>query len=470
MDWVIFGSLNMKNNYSLKRSFNLLVIKVVTSTVALFFVILIFWLIWLSVFPRNYYEKVYSESFLKSVEKEITNLLLGENRDIPNKDSKFQYLITIDGKKQIKSDDFPNNGIKLNETSNGTHSFVENNEMYSFKVFDHYPTVKILMIYPAFSTGNQVVDYINVVFQYFIVASPFMLFIIFLSIFTTKLYRAIRSKFKIVETHLKEIEEGDLSTPLPDFNDKEFGELSRQVNKMRIELNNLLDESRKKSIVQKQLFSSIAHDVRTPLTIINAETELLEMLSVDSAVQERCSVIASEVSRIDKLLTELLKITRLNTDSYTLKYEELNIIDILHSTILEFSSLCKMNEIKIRENYKDNLITIYCDQLMITRIIQNVLSNAVEHVDIGGEIECSVIQTLSETTISISNTDSLFSDEYLKGEFIPFYSDICQREKEHFGLGLYMSDLMIKKMNGLISIKNENQQATVIITLKNEGR
>ena len=129
-----------------------------------------------------------------------------------------------------------------------------------------------------------------------------------------------------------------------------------------------------------------------------------------------------------------------------------------------------MNEIKIRENYKDNLITIYCDQLMITRIIQNVLSNAVEHVDIGGEIECSVIQTLSETTISISNTDSLFSDEYLKGEFIPFYSDICQREKEHFGLGLYMSDLMIKKMNGLISIKNENQQATVIITLKNEGR
>lgn len=114
------------------------------------------------------------------------------------------------------------------------------------------------MIYPAFSTGNQAVDYINVALQYFIVASPFVLFIIFLSIFTTKLYRAIRSKFKIVETHLKEIEEGDLSTPLPNFNDREFGELSRQVNKMRVELKNLLDESQKKSIVQKQLFSSIA--------------------------------------------------------------------------------------------------------------------------------------------------------------------------------------------------------------------
>lgn len=104
-----------------------------------------------------------------------------------------------------------------------------------------------------------------------------------------------------------------------------------------------------------------------------------------------------------------------------------------------------MKEVKIRENYKDNLITIYCDQLMITRIIQNVLSNAVEHVNINGEIECSVTKSSLETTISISNTGSLFSDEYLEGEFIPFYSNKLQREKEHFGLGLYMSDLMIKK-------------------------
>ena len=463
----MFGSLNMKNNYSLKHSFHLLVIKVVVSTAASFVIILIFWLIWISVFPRDYYEKVYSESFLNSVEKEIPNLLLGKNKNIPNKDSKFQYLIIIDGEKQIKSDDFPTDVIDLDEISNGPHPFVKNNKMYSFKVFNYYPTVKILMVYPAFSTGNQTVDYINVVLQYFIVASPFVLFVIFLSIFTTKLYRAIRSKFKIVETHLKEIEEGNLSTPLPHFYDREFGELSRQVNKMRIELKDLLDESQKKSIVQKQLFSSIAHDVRAPVTINNAEAELMGILSKDITVHERCSVITSEVSRIDQLLTELLKITRLNTDSYTLKYEELNIRDILHCTILEFSSLCKMKEIEIRENYKNNLVAIYGDQLMITRIIQNVLSNAVEHVNIGGEMECSVIQNSLETVISINNTGSLFSAEYLEGEFIPFYSNKLQREKEHFGLGLYMSDLMIKKMNGSITIKNENQRATVVITLKN---
>ncbi|MDR1567772.1 MAG: HAMP domain-containing histidine kinase [Streptococcaceae bacterium] len=457
----------MKNNYSLKRSFHLLVIKVVASTAALFAVILILWLIWLSVFPRDYYEKVYSKSFLNSVEKEIPSLLLAKNHTIQNKDSKFQYLITINGKIQIKSDNFPKGGIKLNETSNGIHSFVENNNIYSFKVFDHYPDVKILMVYPAFSTGNQILDYVNVVFQYFIVASPVLLFIFFLSFFTTKLYRTIHSKFKIVEIHLKEIEEGNLSTPLPNFNDKEFGKLSKQVNKMRIELKSLLDESRKKFIVQKQLFSSIAHDVRTPLTIINAETELLELLSDDLAVHQRCSVITSEISRIDQLLTELLKIARLNTDNYTLKYEELNIIDILQSTILEFSSLSKMKKITIRRHYNDNLRAVYCDQLMVTRIIQNILSNAVEHVNVNGEIDCSVIDSPLETIISISNTGSLFSDEYLEGEFTPFYSNKLQREKEHFGLGLYMSDLMIKKMNGSISIKNESRRATVVIALKN---
>ncbi|MHC5268494.1 HAMP domain-containing sensor histidine kinase [Enterococcus sp. LJL98] len=456
----------MKNNYSLKRSFNFLVIKVVGSTVALLLAILFIWLVWLTIFPRDYYNKVYSETFLSSVEKRMPDILSGKIKNMQNDDPKFQYLITIDEKRSIKSRDFPESQINLSSTSKGTHSFVENNSVYSFKVFDQYPTVKILMIYPAFSTGNQIVDYINVVLQYLIIVSPFVIFIVFLSVFTTRLYRLIISKFKIVESHLKEIEAGNLLTPLPKFNDKEFGELSRQVNKMRIELKNLLDESQKKSIMQKQLFSSIAHDVRTPLTIINAEAELLEIISEDLSVQERCSVIISEVSRIDQLLTELLKIARLNADGYTVKYEEVNIVDILRDTILEFQSLFRMNKIKIREIYSAKVITIYCDELMIIRIIQNVLLNAVEHVCIDGEIECSIIESSVEVTISIINTGSLFPDEYLEGEFTPFYSNQLQREKNHFGLGLYMSDLMIKKMKGSISVKNENHRATVVITLK----
>lgn len=457
----------MKNNYSLKRSFSLLVIKVVIATVVSLVLIFLLWLIWISIFPRNYYDNIYSESFLNSLKKEMPDLLSDKNPTIQNKDPKFQYLITINGKTKIKSNHFPVNDIKLNETSKDIHSFVENNNMYSFRELDNYPTVKILMIFPAFSTGNQVVDRINVVFQYFVMASPFVLFILFLSVFTTKLYSVILSKFKIIETHLKEIEVGNLSMALPNFNDREFDELSRQINQMRIALKKLLDKSQKKSIVQKQLFSSIAHDVKTPLTIIQAEAELLTLLSNDLAAQERCSVITSEVSRIDKLLTELLKITRLNTDSYTLKYEKINIIDMLHITILEFSSLYKTKEIKIQEHYNDNLRNVYGDPLMITRIIQNILANAIEHVNNNGTIKCLVSDDPLKTTISISNTGSLFPEKYVAGEFMPFYSNKIQREKEHFGLGLYMSDLMIKKMNGAISIKNENQWATVLITLKN---
>lgn len=321
--------------------------------------IFLLWLIWISIFPRNYYDNIYSESFLNPLKKEMPDLLSDKNPTIQNKDPKFQYLITINGKTKIKSNHFPVNDIKLDETSKDTHSFVENNNMYSFMELDNYPTVKILMIFPAFSTGNQVVDRINVVFQYFVMASPFVLFILFLSVFTTKLYSVILSKFKIIETHLKEIEVGNLSMALPNFNDREFDELSRQINQMRIALKKLLDKSQKKSIVHKQLFSSIAHDVKTPLTIIQAEAELLTLLSNDLAAQERGSVITSEVSRIDKLLTELLKITRLNTDSYTLKYEKINIIDMLHITILEFSSLYKTKEIKIQEHYNDNLRNVY---------------------------------------------------------------------------------------------------------------
>lgn len=457
----------MGNDSSLKHSFALLVIKVVVSTTISFLIIILLWLAWLSAFPRNYYDKIYSESFLSSLEEEIPSLLSGDDFSLENKDSKFQYLITINNDEQIKSDAFPEKGIKLNESSNATHSFIEKNTMYSFKVFDSYPNIKVFMIYPAFSTGNQSIDYINVVFQYFIVASPFVIFIIFLSLFTTNLYKMMHSKFKIVETHLKEIEEGNLTIPLPEFSDREFGELSRQVNKMRLELKDLWDDSQRKALIQKQLFSSIAHDVKTPLTIINAEAELLDLLSDDANVQERCAVIAYEVSKIDGLLTELLKITQLNTDRYTVKYEKIDINNLLHRTLFEFSSLFKAKGVKIKESYSHSSKILYCDPFILTRVIQNVLSNAIEHVNVQGEIICSVHDSPLETILSISNTGSLFSEQYLNGAFTPFYSEKSHREKEHFGLGLYMSDLMIKKMNGFLSIKNENQRATVVLTLKN---
>ncbi|WP_230912612.1 ATP-binding protein [Agrilactobacillus fermenti] len=103
---------------------------------------------------------------------------------------------------------------------------------------------------------------------------------------------------------------------------------------------------------------------------------------------------------------------------------------------------------------------------MFTRIVQNILKNAVEHVDQEGKIICSVVEFTSEVAITISNTGSLFSNDYLKQKFIPFRVNKQQDGKEHFSLGLYMSDLMIKKMKGRIILKNENEQATVSIYVK----
>lgn len=456
----------MKNNYSLKRSFSSLVVKVVLATVVSVLVVSAAWLIWLSVFPRTYYSKTYSTTFLDTVEKQLPHLLSGEECSISNKDSRFQYLIVSEDEIKLKSKDFPLEEIELNKTSSGTHAFVKDNKMYSFKVFEKYPTVKVLMIFPAFSTGKPLIDDISIGLQYILVTSPFVFFIIFLSYFTTSLYKEIRTKFKRVEHHLKEIEEGNLVTPVPHFNDKEFGELSRQINKMRIELKELLDDSQRKATIQKHLFSSIAHDVKTPLTIINAETELIELCSNDTIVDERCSVIISEVSRVDQLLTELLKITRLNTESYTLDFSEVDCVASLHETLLEFSSLANKKEVSFREKYENDKCKVYGDRLMLIRIMQNILSNALEHVDRGGEIVCSVVCQPRETVLTISNTGSLFSDDYLEQGVVPFYSDEIQREKEHFGLGLYMSELMVKKMKGSLFIKNENQRATVCIVLR----
>ncbi|UTH16276.1 sensor histidine kinase [Macrococcus epidermidis] len=451
---------------SLKKSFVFTVIKIVVTTLLSIILVLSAWIIWTNIFPRDYYDSSYYPKIKKEVLVNKRNLISNKKVVIDNKDTRFAYGLYYKGKLIKYTDNF-----KLYNTDNlidstTSDSFVNDNLTYRVELLKN--DLKIIAIYPAFSTGNSYIDIYNGILQNLLLVSPLFLFVCSLIYYTSKLYKNISNNFDDINSYLKYVEDDNLENDLRSFEEKEFQELSNSINLMKSKLKVLLVDQQEKIRIQNNLFSSLAHDIKTPLTIISAESEMLSLThSKNKNSENRYDIIFSEISRIDKLVTELLTISKLNRYDYTLDIEKIDLKITINNLLREFNSLLIRKNIQVKFNISSSNFYIERDKLIINRVLQNIISNALEHIMNNGTLKIEIEKKNKKINLIISNTGSQFPEDYLNSEFIPFYSSKRQRDKKHFGLGLYMSNIMLSKINSQLFIQNKNNCAVVTISFNN---
>ncbi|MCS4486920.1 sensor histidine kinase [Staphylococcus americanisciuri] len=457
----------MKNR-SLRKLFIFNTIKIVIMTLISIVISILLWVLWVNIYPRDYYERIHYENIKKEVEKNKDLIRRNEEIKIKQEDSKFIYAIYYKNKLIKNSKGYGIKSHKELEKIGTSNSFVDKNIKYKVEILDN--EIKIIAIYPAFSTGNMYVDKFNSIAQNLLLITPVFWFTVFLVYYTSRLYREISSNFYEVTSYLKYIEKGIFDKNLREFKEEEFQELANRINLMKDKLKILLDKQVEKIEVQNNLFSSVAHDIKTPLTIISAETEMIMLSECQNInIQSRSNIILSEISRIDNLLTELLTISKLNLHNYSSTIEPINIQDVIFYQLKEFQSLIEKKNAQVKFLYSNENYYVNGDNMMLNRVLQNIISNALEHIDVSGELQIDLKSYDNKISLQIANTGSQFPDDYLRQEFIPFYSKKNERDKNHFGLGLYMSNIMLKKMNSELFIENKENKACVTIFFRGEN-
>ncbi|WP_414052036.1 sensor histidine kinase [Macrococcus animalis] len=452
---------------TLKISFVITVIKIVIMTLLSLLLLVSLWVFWINIFPRDYYDSSYYPKIKKEVLVNKKNLILNKKVVIDNKDKRFSYGIYYKGKLIKCTNNFKtyNTDNLINSTT--SDSFINDNLSYRVESLEN--DLKIIAIYPAFSTGSSHIDVYNGIFQNILLVSPLVLFVCFLIYYTSKLYKKISNNFDDINSYLKYVKDDNLEKDLRNFQEKEFQELSNSINLMKSKLKVLLEEQQEKNRIQNSLFSSLAHDIKTPLTIISAESEMLSLTcDKDECVEDRFDIIFSEISRIDKLVTELLTISKFNRRDYTINIEKLNLEEIVNNQLREFNSLLNNKNIQVNFDITNAKYYVYGDKLIINRVLQNIISNALEHIKEEGTLTIITKENNNKLNLVISNTNSQFPKDYLNKGFIPFYSNKSQRDKKHFGLGLYMSKIMLSKINSDLYIENKDELAIVTISFNDK--
>lgn len=233
--------------------------------------------------------------------------------------------------------------------------------------------------------------------------------------------------------------------------------LDKDIEKMTIEINNLIDlhalsNIEKKSAERelKQAIANISHDLRTPLTSILGYIQLIEKPEVtDEERKEYLAIAKDRAKRLQILLNDFFELSVIESVDHSLKFEKLGLNSIVEEIAINLYD--QFNEQQIVPSIKipQEQMNIIGDESAIKRVIENLVINAIRYSDGNVSITLERNNTKINLTISIDVKDITEKDVELF--FNRFYTADQTRSGKGTGLGLSIAKALMDKMNGKLS-------------------
>ena len=214
---------------------------------------------------------------------------------------------------------------------------------------------------------------------------------------------------------------------------------------------------------QKIFVANISHDLKTPITIIRANADLIE-----NEVKNKKSIkyIQQETEKLNHLVNEMLTLTRIDNTISKENFKSFNFGDSLFDVVLPFESIAYEKGIRFNINI-DEVTDYFGDQSNIQKLAEILIDNAMSYTAKGGIVDVDAYENSKVVTLSVTNTGEPISDEKKVEIFDRFYRESKSREStgNHYGLGLSIANTIVKKHNGKISVESKNGKNTFTVTL-----
>jgi signal transduction histidine kinase len=242
-----------------------------------------------------------------------------------------------------------------------------------------------------------------------------------------------------------------------DFQDEEKGKRAAELIMANREIQAQKQEKVRRAAAEAkkdEFFNMVSHEFKTPLTNIKAINQLLEK-TADKADKTYAFILNANhsIKRLERLIEDLLDVTRINAGLIDLNIEEFNFTDALTHSIANV----QLTSDKHRISFENSIDIKYMgDQFRIEQVMVNLLNNAIKYspqadkILVKAEIAAgSLMVTVEDFGIGIAkeDIDQLFQRFYRVSKTAMLYQGV--------GLGLYIAAEIIKKHNGIFSIESE---------------
>ncbi len=214
---------------------------------------------------------------------------------------------------------------------------------------------------------------------------------------------------------------------------------------------------------QKQFITNASHEIKTPLTIIDANTEVIEMVSGEN---EWTQSIKKQIKRLTSLTEELVFLSRMDEGTNVLQMLEFSISDAVYETSKPFITLAETQGKILNLNIQKN-ITYNGDEAAIRQLVSLLLDNAIKYSDSKGTINVEFKEQGKTKELNISNTASQLPNKKLDILFDRFYRLDSSHNSETggHGIGLSVAKSIVNAHKGKITADSKNNTITFSIEL-----
>ena len=197
---------------------------------------------------------------------------------------------------------------------------------------------------------------------------------------------------------------------------------------------------------QKQFVADASHELKTPLTVILADSDVLLNHDQDSIFQQKqwITSIQSEANRMRKLVENMLFLAKNDANKMKVEMQNCSLSDICFHCVLPFESIAFEKGIELIDEVEEN-IEVHGDEAQLKQLVLIFLDNAIKYTPKGGKIYFNLCLNQGKPQIKIRNTDSYIPPEELSHIFERFYRmDKSRKYEGGAGLGLSIATQIAK--------------------------
>ncbi|WP_347486829.1 HAMP domain-containing sensor histidine kinase [Eubacterium ramulus] len=235
---------------------------------------------------------------------------------------------------------------------------------------------------------------------------------------------------------------------------KELNQLSISYNRMLTRLSDAFE-------VQRQFTANAAHELRTPLSLIQVQLDLYNAArhpGNDADTMQTIKMVTEQNDRLNKMVKTLLDMSELQT----VGRDEVIAVDALVDEVLaDLEPLAQEKNITLVENCKN--ITMRGSDILIYRMVYNLVENAIKYNHVDGQVIVTAYQEENHVHLSVEDTGSGIPEELKERVFEPFFRVDKSRSRElgGVGLGLALVREIVRVHDGSITVRSNPSGGTV---------
>lgn len=262
-----------------------------------------------------------------------------------------------------------------------------------------------------------------------------------------------------MRTTALQLAEGDYTVRTGVSQQDEIGELADSIDILSKRLLSASEESQKLSALRREFVANISHELRTPVTVIRGSLEALhdQVITDPLKIREYYSQMIQESKHLERLVNDLLDLSRLQNTSFQIEREEISLHDLLQDAVHSASQIARTKDVTIdlKVAGPDRIVT--GDYGRLRQLLLILLDNAVKFTPAGSQVQVAV----EGHQVMIRDEGPGITQEDLPYIFERFYKTREETNKEGSGLGLAIANEISERHNIRLTAENAVESGAI---------